>query len=514
MDRPALLTDSLRRAAERHPDRCAIKSRQEQCSYGDMWQRAASIAAYLVDGGLQPGDRVALLLESSAEYAVALYGTFLAGGVAVTLNAAAKARELSAWLGHSEAKWLVTEPERLEATRALAQLEQRPQVIQVGAAERAARLPDAHRIGDIYAGFTTLPRALPAPTLDSVACITYTSGTTGRPKGVMLTHGNLASNTAAIVKYLQLTTDDSIVTILPFFYSYGSSVLHTHLSVGASLFLEPNFIYPHVVAERLASEHATGFAGVPATFALLLNRVDLRKYDLSCLRYVTQAGGAMAPALTHRLRESLPHTRLFVMYGQTEATARLTYLAPEMLEHKLGSVGMPVQGVTIQIRDEHGDALPNNAVGEVWVSGPNIMHGYWRDEAATRDVLCDGWLRTGDMGYLDEDGYLFLAGRRSDMIKTGAHRVHPNDVEEVIQELVDVAEGAVVGVDDELLGQTIVAFVVLAEGAAADAQRVKNHCRARLASYKVPKSIEFVDSLPRTASGKVRRVELLKRKQS
>lgn len=514
MDLPAPLTDNLRRAAELYPDRCAIESRHGRCSYADLWRRATLIAAYLVDDGLRPGDRVALLLESSADYAAALYGSFLAGGVAVTLNAAAKARELSAWLGHSEAKWLVTEPERLEAVPALAQLERQPRVIQAGAADHPGQLPDAHRIGDIYAGFTTLPHSLAAPELASVACITYTSGTTGRPKGVMLTHGNLASNTAAIVNYLRLTADDSIVSILPFYYSYGSSVLHTHLSVGAGMYLEPNFIYPHVVAERLASERATGFAGVPSTFALLLNRVDLQKFDLSRLRYVTQAGGAMAPALTRRLRESLPHTRLFVMYGQTEATARLTYLAPEMLERKLGSVGRPVQGVAIQIRGEHGEALPDNAMGEVWASGPSIMHGYWRDAAATRDVLCDGWLRTGDMGYLDEEGYLFLAGRRGDMIKTGAHRVHPNDVEEVIQELVEVAETAVVGVDDETLGQTIVAFVVLAAGAEADAQRIKNHCRARLASYKVPKSIEFVDSLPRTASGKVRRIELLKRKQS
>jgi acyl-CoA synthetase (AMP-forming)/AMP-acid ligase II len=239
--------------------------------------------------------------------------------------------------------------------------------------------------------------------------------------------------------------------------------------------------------------------------------VKLSQYDLSGIRYLTQAGGAMSPALTQKLREAMPQASLFVMYGQTEATARLTYLPPERLEQKLGSVGVPLSGVRIEIRGEDGAALPVGAVGEVWVNGPNVMLGYWRNQAATAEVKRDGWLKTGDMGRLDDEGFLYLVGRRSDMIKSGAHRIYPQDIEEVIAELPQVQEAAVVGVEDDLLGQAIRAYVVPAGSESLTPMQVQAHCKARLANYKVPKSVEIVTSLPRTASGKVRRAELLER---
>ncbi|HEX7769886.1 MAG TPA: fatty acid--CoA ligase family protein, partial [Dokdonella sp.] len=342
----------------------------------------------------------------------------------------------------------------------------------------------------------------------ALALILYTSGTTGRPKGVMLSHANLAANVQSIVAYLGLEAGDSIVSVLPFYYSYGASVLHTHLAVGARVVLESNTVFPHLVVEAIARERATGFSGVPSTFLLLLNRVPLADHDLSSLRYLTQAGGAMAPAVTARLRAALPWARLFVMYGQTEATARLAWLPPERLDDKPGSAGIPVAGVAFEIRDEHGAALAPGRVGELYVRGPNVMQGYWQDPALSAEVLREGWLRTGDMGHLDDEGFLFLSGRRSDMIKTGAHRVHPKDIEEVIAELPEVAEVAVVGIDDEWLGQVIKACIVPVAGASLVPDRVKAHCRERLATYKIPKFIEAFADLPKTASGKVRRALL------
>jgi acyl-CoA synthetase (AMP-forming)/AMP-acid ligase II len=217
----------------------------------------------------------------------------------------------------------------------------------------------------------------------------------------------------------------------------------------------------------------------------------------------------MSPALTQRLREALPHPRLFVMYGQTEATSRISWLPPHKLDEKLGSVGIPVQGVEWKIlRDDQMPAAQDEP-GEVWVRGGNVMLGYWMNPDATAAVLQDGWLRTGDMGHLDADGYLFLQGRRSDMIKTGAHRVHPTDVEEVIAEISGISEVAVVGVEDEVLGQVVKAFIVATEIPPRAEDRIKAHCRTRLASYKIPRHIVFVDALPRTASGKVRRIQLM-----
>jgi long-chain acyl-CoA synthetase len=241
----------------------------------------------------------------------------------------------------------------------------------------------------------------------------------------------------------------------------------------------------------------------------LLERVKLSSYDLSSLRYLTQAGGAMSPSLTRRLRAALPQARLFVMYGQTEATSRLTWLPPERLDEKLGSVGIPVDGVELRIVHEDDSDAATGEDGEVRVRGANVMRGYWNNPEATAAVLQDGWLRTGDVGRLDADGFLWLQGRRSDMIKTGAHRVHPGDIEDAIAELAGVSEVAVVGIDDEVLGQVVKAFVV-APGLPPNSENlVKAHCRERLASYKIPREVEFVTALPRTASGKVRRAALL-----
>ncbi|HEX2493682.1 MAG TPA: AMP-binding protein, partial [Steroidobacter sp.] len=503
---------NLERSAARFPERCAVQRADVRVSFAALWQTAQHFAGYLQREGLHRGDRVALLLNNSADCIAAIYGTLLAGGIAVTLNAAAKSREFVSWLGHSGAAFLVAEA-RSDAAEALAQLAPRPRVITVGPDAFDPDLGPAVRFEEVI-NAAQPPLTRLSNEESQAACILYTSGTTGRPKGVVLTHGNLSSNNAAIVQYLSLHEHDSVLSILPFYYSYGASVLHSHIQCGGRIVLEPNFVYPHLVVENLARQQVSGFAGVPSTFALLLSRVDLRKYDLSTVRYLTQAGGAMSPALTQRLRSAIPSARLYVMYGQTEATARLSYLAPDMLDAKIGSVGVAVPGVQLEIRREDGSTAAPMEIGEVWARGPNIMQGYWRDEAATKAVTHAGWLKTGDLGYQDEDGYLYLAGRRSDIIKTGAHRVHPKDVEEVLQELEQVVEAAVVGVDDELLGQAIAAFVVLAPNSQLDAREIKTHCLKRLASYKVPKSVEFVTQLPKTSSGKVRRIELMERKQS
>lgn len=527
MRSPASLVVNLERAAQRFGDRCAIQQGADTLSYSGIWQNASNVAGYLREQGLRDGDRVALLLDNSADFVSSFYGTLLAGGIAVLLNAAAREREIRAWLEHSGAGWLITEEHRADAVAMAAQSARNVRVIVRGNRNAAApKIESAESLATIIDA--QIPFAPTFPSDDTrAACIIYTSGTTGSPKGVVLTHRNLASNTAAIVEYLQLGPLDSVLSILPFYYSYGSSVLHSHIQAGARIVLESNLVYPHLVVATLAQERVTGFAGVPSTYALLLNRVELQKFDLSALRYVTQAGGAMSPALTQRLRAAMPATQLFVMYGQTEATARLSYLPPAMLDSKPGSVGIPVQGVEIEIRDPSGAALPRAQTGEaqtgeaqtgeaqtgeVWVRGPNVMQGYWEDPAATARVLRDGWLSTGDMGYLDTDGYLYLHGRRADMIKTGAHRVHPRDVEEVIEELAEVAEVAVVGVDDEVLGQAVAAYVVRTPESQLDAASLKMHCRGRLAAYKIPKSIEFVPALPKTASGKTRRIELAQRK--
>jgi acyl-CoA synthetase (AMP-forming)/AMP-acid ligase II len=489
----------LAETVERAPDATVLVAGDTRIRYADLWSRVAAVATSLNHQGLRPGDRVALLLENSFDYVAAYYGALAAGATAVAFDHAARAYEVEAWLKHCGALWLFADPGH-------------PDI---------GQLADMRRTCRIIARDSATARTFPWPTEADVgsfrpvlvqaqdpAAIIYTSGTTGRPKGVVLTHGNISANTAAIADYLQLTSDDRVMNVLPFFYSYGSSVLHTHLWVGATIILENSMAFPQRVLARMVEERVTGFPGVPSTFAMVFHSADVRGFDLRALRYLTQAGGAMSKERILRLRDALPHARVFVMYGQTEATARLTYLPPERLEEKLGSVGIPIQNVEVRICDEQGTPLPPSVVGEVCVRGPNVMAGYHNDPEASAVSLRGGWLHTGDTGYVDADGFLYLEGRRSDMIKTGAHRISPSEIEEVIAALPAVADVAVVGVADDLLGETIKAVVALREGASIDELTVKRHCIQHLPKYKVPRVVEFVVCLPRTTSGKIMRYRL------
>jgi acyl-CoA synthetase (AMP-forming)/AMP-acid ligase II len=247
---------------------------------------------------------------------------------------------------------------------------------------------------------------------------------------------------------------------------------------------------------------------VPSTFAILMSRTRIEDFDLGSMRYLTQAGGAMTRAAIQRMRELVPSARFFVMYGQTEATARLTYLDPDRLDEKLGSIGKPLAGIDIEVRDFDGNVLPPGQTGELCARGPNIMLGYWRDDEATREVVVDGWLHTGDLAHRDEEGFLYIDGRLVEMIKVGSFRVSPLEIEEVLATLPGIAEMAVASTPDPLLGQAVKAVLVLREGATLDERQVKAHCREKLASYKVPKVVEFASELPRTSSGKVQRFKL------
>ena len=496
-----LLHHNLLEAANRWPDACALRLGDAELSYSDLARRAGAIARWLIAAGIRPGDRVALLFDAGFDYVTACYGVLMSGAAVLGLNAASRADDLFGVIRHAECRVLILDAAHAEASALVALVSP---VVRVLARHADNRENGGDDLSAILAGDAGDPPAVRLGP-NSLAALIYTSGTTGRPKAVMLSQQNLISNTDAILEYLQLGHSDSIVSVLPFYYSYGASVLHTHIATGARIVIEANLVFPHRVVETMVRERTTGFAGVPSTFALLTGRVQLGHYDLSALRYLTQAGGPMSPALTDRVRKALPHARLFVMYGQTEATSRLTYLPPERLAAKPGSVGMAIPGVRIEIRGDDQTQAPVGDAGEVWAKGPNVMLGYWRDTEATDATLVNGWLRTGDTGRMDAEGFLYLDGRRSDIIKVGAHRVYPRDIEAAIEELEAVAEVAVVGEEDATLGQVVKACIVLAEGTTLDEMSVKAHCRARLAGYKVPRIVEFIAALPKTSSGKVRR---------
>lgn len=498
------LVDYLRQTVEKHPEKVAITHGGINQTYKQLWHNVCQISSFLLRDGLAVKERVALLLENSPEFIASYYGIQRAGGVVVALNTAAKARDVINWIEHSGAVRLLIDSSYPEFGAIRDKLCQNVKMI-VKTSDSALSTDNYTTWSDVIGSLAGNPTDGVSLLPDDLASLIYTSGTTGKPKGVMLSHRNLASNVSSVISYLGLKSSDSCVNVLPFYYSFGNSVLHTHIAVGGRLILENSFVYPHVIMSRITEYGATGFYGVPSTYALLLSRTQLSKYDLSTLRYMAQAGGPLAPAKIQQLTDALPHVSFFVMYGQTEATARLTYLPPSKLQDKLGSVGIPIPGVQIRICNEAGKPVENGVKGEICASGPNIMLGYWQNQDETDKVLQKGWLQTGDLARLDDDRYIYIEGRLSDMIKSGAHRISPKDIEEVILELDGVEEVAVVGIPDDILGQVIKAIVVKTPGCDVDPVSIQAYCRRQLPLYKVPKSIEFSSSLPKTASGKVKR---------
>jgi acyl-CoA synthetase (AMP-forming)/AMP-acid ligase II len=497
------LPSILESAAGARPDAPALSWRSERWSYAALASAVRSTAAFLRRNGGRPGLRVALLFRNSPQYVAASYGALAAGCVTVPLNPHERADAMAHQLRHCEAEILLVDtahPEHTALCVLARELAMRICAIDVEGAE--------HTPAGFMRRFGESDGRLEMPRPESLATIVYTSGTTGNPKGVMLSHSNLVTNTWAIVEYLALKPSDRGIAVLPFQFAYGGSVLHMHLAAGAELLLEDSFAYPNVVLKRMADTGVTGFSGVPSTYAILLSRCDLSTFDLRRLRYLTQAGGAMPRAHVERLRALVPGAQLFIMYGQTEAAARLSYLPPERLEDKPGSVGIAIPGVELSIQHADGSPAGSNEIGEIVARGSNVMMGYLNDAEATRVALRDGWLHTGDLGHFDDEGFLYIDGRSIEMIKVGAFRISPQEIEDVIAAIPGVAEAAVTAVPDEIMGQAIKAAIVLKEDAKLDVRTVKAYCRRHLAIYKVPRLVVFVPALPYTATGKVRRLQL------
>jgi acyl-coenzyme A synthetase/AMP-(fatty) acid ligase len=358
-----------------------------------------------------------------------------------------------------------------------------------------------------------LPPAPPAPaprlTPDHVALILYTSGSTGRPRGVVQTFGNVNANSRSIVEYLGLGPGDRAMLVMPTYYCYGRSVLQTHLLAGGSVFMDGRFAFPRVVLEAMGQEGCTGFAGVPLTFEIIRRQVDVATIPLPRLRYLTQAGGAMAPETVDWVRAAFAPARLFVMYGQTEATARLAYLPPERGAEKRGSMGVAIPGVELRVVDDRGAELPRGETGHLVARGENVTLGYLDEPEETAAILHDGWLWTGDLASRDEDGFFFHRGRSKEILKIGGHRVSPIEIEHAVAEHPDLAEAAVIGLPDPLMGEVPAAFVVARPGRTPSPDDVRAFCRGRMAPYKVPARVTVLERLPRNESGKLLRAELV-----
>ena len=468
-------------------------------TYEEVSLRARRLAHFLVhECGVPKGARVALYWDNSADAIAASFGIWLAGGVLVALNTDLRDGDLAFQIRHSDATVVIA------GRRQLRHLLPALPTETTGVATLVADgpLPPSESVPQRlvpWAQIVTDGPALadPVRTIDvDLAAIVYTSGSTGEPKGVMLSHLNLVSNMRSIVAYLELTEADRIMMILPHFYIYGLSLVLTHVLVGGSIVLDNRFMYPNTVLQTMAETRTTGFAGVPSTFSILLARSTVRETSLPALRYVTQAGGAMPPAVQQEVAAAFAPARLFVMYGATEAAPRLSYLSPDDLSRKWGSIGKPVDNVDLFVADQDGRPLSPGEEGEIVARGSNITAGYWKDPEASAEVLRDGLYFTGDLGVQDEEGFLFVTGRAKDIMKVKGFRVSPREIEERLVEIDGIAEAAVVAVPDELLGEAPVAVLVAANGDRPSEELLRAHMQKALPAYKQPRHYLYVDALP------------------
>ncbi len=337
------------------------------------------------------------------------------------------------------------------------------------------------------------------------ALIIFTSGSTGRPKGVILSHNNIIANTNSIIEYLHLNTNDIIETVLPFFYSYGLSLLHTHLRVGGSMVLNNNFVFIYSVLEDIQKYNCTGLAGVPSHFQILLSKSQsLKKMQLPSLKYVTQAGGKLHTRFIKEFKAIYPDVNFHVMYGQTEATSRLAHLPPKDLFRKPGSIGKAIPGVELKVVNETAKEIQVGEIGEIVARGKNVMLGYFMDSCATENAIKDNWLHTGDMGTIDNEGYIYLTSRQNDIIKVLGKRVCPKEIEETLLSFPDIIDCQIEAIEDKISGEAIKATVIVNKNSKNNITEVtlKKYCAAKLTSYKIPQIIEIKQTLNISATGK------------
>lgn len=512
-----LLSDLLAQAAARFPEKAAAifagaPDAAARISFGELDRRSNQIAWRLNGRGIGPGDRVALISENSREALASFWGVLKSGAQNVDIPSLAGQGMIAGVLEECKAKALIVQPRALEKLLADGHAAALPKIIFLtdGAPPGGVggTALDVTALEAVFAGEAD-GAVRPARGPHDVATIIYTSGTTGRPKGVMLSHDNLISNITAANSLVGLTNQDSIVVVVPFYFVHGRMQILTHALIGGTIVVSAGFQFPTVVLDELVKYGTTGFSGVPYHFITLMERTKLKTTKIPTLKYVLCTGGALSPAHLDELHSALPGVDIHTAYGQTEASPRITYLGPKDMFVRKGSAGKPLPGVKVEVIDARGQALPQGAIGEVAASGPNIMKGYVSgDEVSSGRIDEQGRLRTGDLGRFDADGYLWLVGRSSDMIKTAGERVFPKEIEDVIVTHPAVAEAAVLGVKDDTLGERIVAFVVLRGGATLEYPELRTHCLRAMPFVRVPRELKVVEKLPKTASGKVNRSEL------
>ncbi len=489
------LAEVLSTTAARHGDRPALKLDDTVVNYALLEEAVKRMAGVLRERGVQPGDRVGVMLPNVPHFAIVYYGVLRAGGVVVPLNVLLKGREVEFYLRDPEAQVLIAWHGFAEAAREGAE-----------AAGADLLLVEPAEFQALLGGAEPLQEMAERDGEDD-AVILYTSGTTGTPKGAQLTHSNLGMNTEVVLdRLIQVDEHDVILGALPLFHAFGQTcAMNVAVRAGACLTLVPRFD-PTKALEVIDRDRVTVFEGVPTMYHALLNHPERASFDTSSLRLCV-SGGAALPVEVLRGFEEAFDAKILEGYGLSETSPVASFNHPDR-ERKPGSIGTPIEGVEMQAVDGEGRPVPQGEVGEIAIRGHNVMKGYWKRPDATADVMRDGWFHTGDMATVDEDGYFFIVDRKKDMIIRGGYNVYPREIEEVLYEHPAVSEAAVVAVKDEKLGEEVGAAVVLKKGAEASEEELRDHVKGQVAAYKYPRVIWFLDELPKGPTGKILKREI------
>ena len=489
-----LATNLTTTAAELHAEKDALRVNGQGVTYAQLHGMAAKVAGTLRENGIQPGDRVAVILPNVPSFPVVYWGILLAGGIVVPMNPLLKAGEIDYFFTDSGSKIAFVWPDFVaEATK--------------GAERSGTRIVETGAMGpnDFEGGE---PIADPTPREDDdTAIILYTSGTTGRPKGAELTHSNIHLNAMRSAQVIQtMSSDDIVMGCLPLFHVFGLVVgLNAATISGASLALIPRFD-PQAAIEVIEKERVTIMQGVPTMYAAILNHPASDGMDASSLRTCASGGSAM-PLEVMRAFEEKFGCVILEGYGLSETSPVASFNMPDK-ERKPGTIGVAIPGCEMKCVDLDGHEVPVGEVGEIAIRGDNVMKGYWNKPEATAEAIPDGWFRTGDLATMDDEGYFTIVDRKKDMILRGGMNVYPREVEEVVYTHPDVLEVAVVGIPDELYGEQVGAAVALREGSTATPEDIIAFTKERIAAYKYPRTVWVVDALPKGPTGKILRREV------
>ncbi len=495
---PTYLRSIVPEIAQNRPRAIALIDRSRSITYSELDKEIKDAAARLINNGMKKSERVGMISRNSIGFVSMFFAISHAGCVPVPLNYSLKPLEIAKQADDCSVSALYF-GKGMDATAKEVRKEVRSVRFVIGDTGGESIIASGSEANPRYKRGSPKNNLKPS----DLAAIMYTSGTIASPLGVMLSHRNLISNGSSVIKYLRLTPSDKVCCVLPLNYIYGLSILLSHLMAGSTVIFDNKFAYPNLILDAIDKFKATTFAGVSSHYALLLNSSDIISRRLPSLKRFLQAGDRMPEAITEKLLGLFPRKKLYLMYGQTEASPRLTYLDPKLALKKPASVGKAIPGVEVKVLSKKGKECRAGEEGEITASGPNVMLGYWGSKTRTKGAIKDAWLYTGDAGYKDADGDLFITGRKKDFVKIGGNRVSLRDIEDTVRRHAGVAEAVAIDVNDNVLGRRIKLFVVPARGVKISERDLIKFCKSRMPYYKSPVKIVILKSLPINSLGKV-----------